>query len=284
MTASTCSRPATCTAAQTASRFVDAAHQHGLGVILDVVYNHLGPDGNYLRDFAPEYFTDRYHTPWGDAINYDGPNSQWVRKLVLDNARYWLSEYHVDGLRLDATHAIFDASPKHILAELAELQAGVLIAETHENDARYLRPVGERGLGIDAVWADDFHHALRRYLAGDHEGYYADFTGTLDEVARTIERGWLYEGQPTPRSGQPRGTAASDRPAWQFVYVIQNHDRVGNRPFGDHLNEQVDLGRYKVASRCCCSCPIRPCCSWAGIPPPRRRSNTSPTISGPGAP
>jgi maltooligosyltrehalose trehalohydrolase len=239
-------------------RFVDAAHRHGLAVILDVVYNHLGPDGNFLRAFSADYFTDRYHTPWGAAINYDGPNSRWVRKLVLDNARYWLREYHVDGLRLDATHAIFDASPRHILAELAELHPGVLIAETHENDVRYLRPVDERGLGIDAVWADDFHHALRRYLAGDHEGYYADFTGTLDEVARTIERGWLYEGQPTPRSGKPRGTAAGDRPAWQFVYVIQNHDQVGNRPFGDRLSAQVDLERYKAASTLLLFLPYTP--------------------------
>jgi maltooligosyltrehalose trehalohydrolase len=231
-------------------RLVDAAHQHGLGVILDVVYNHFGPDGNYLRAYSADYFTDRYQTPWGEAINYDGPNSTWVRKLVLDNARYWLSEYHIDGLRLDATHAVFDRSPKHILAELSEALdgRGLLIAETHENDVRYLRPVVEGGFGMAAVWADDFHHALRRYLLGDHEGYYASFVGTLEEVARCIQQGWLFEGQVMPRTGKPRGTPARDRPAWQFVYVLQNHDQVGNRPFGDRLHHKLDRDRYKAAS------------------------------------
>jgi maltooligosyltrehalose trehalohydrolase len=231
-------------------RFVDAAHQHDLGVILDVVYNHLGPDGNYLRAFSPDYFTHRYHTPWGEAINYDGRNSRWVRKFVLDNARYWLDEYHVDGLRLDATHAIFDHSPKHILAELSETVhgEGVLIAETHENDVRYLRPVEQGGYGIDAVWADDFHHTLRRYLVGDREGYYADYEGTLDEVARTIQLGWL----------KPRGTPAGDQPAWRFVYVIQNHDQVGNRAFGERLHHQLDLERYRAASMLLLFLPYTP--------------------------
>ena len=236
-------------------RFVDAAHNHGLGVILDVVYNHLGPDGNYLRDFSPDYFTDRYQTPWGEALNY---SCTWMRRLVLDNARYWLHEYHADGLRLDATHAIFDASSRHILAELTQtLRASipedrgvVLIAETGENDVRYLRPVDEGGFGLDAVYADDFHHSLRRYLAGDHEGYYADFEGTLAEVARCIEQGWLYEGQPTRRSKlmKPRGTPARDRPAWQFLYVLQNHDQVGNRPFGERLHAEIGVQRFAAAS------------------------------------
>ncbi len=239
-------------------RLVDAAHQHGLGVILDVVYNHLGPDGNYLRAYSNDYFTERYHTPWGDAINYDGPNSQWVRKLVVDNARFWFDEYHVDGLRLDATHAIYDSSATHILAALSKAVDGVLIAETHENDVRYLRSRSDGGFGIDAVWADDFHHTLRRYLVGDREGYYADYVGTLDEVAQCINQGWLYEGQPSPRSGTPRGTVARNQPAQQFVYVIQNHDQVGNRPFGERLNHQVDVERY-TASR------------------PPHRSSTSPT-------
>jgi maltooligosyltrehalose trehalohydrolase len=249
-------------------RFIDAAHQHGLGVLIDVVYNHFGPDGNYLRDFSPDYFSNRHHTPWGEAINYDGPNSQSVRKLVLDNARYWLHEYHVDGLRLDATHAIFDDSNLHLLAELtqavrASLPAGrqvVLIAETSENDVRYLKPVDEGGFGLDAVWADDFHHSLRRYLAGDHEGYYADYAGTLDEVARCIEQGWLYEGQTTPRSGfeTPRGTPARDRPAAQFIYALQNHDQVGNRPFGERLHHQIDLERYRAASTLLLFLPYTP--------------------------
>jgi maltooligosyltrehalose trehalohydrolase len=246
-------------------RFVDAAHRHGLGVILDVVYNHLGPDGNYLRDFSPDYFTDRYHTPWGDAVNFDGPHSERVRRFVLDNARFWITEYHADGLRLDATHAIFDRSSTHILAELtqavraavpAERQT-VLIAETGENDVRYLQPVEAGGFGLDAVWADDFHHSLRRYLAGDHEGYFAGFEGTLEEVARCIRQGWLYEGQPTP-SGKPRGTPARDRPAWQFVYVIQNHDQVGNRAFGERLHHQIGLERFAAASALLLFLPFTP--------------------------
>ncbi len=223
-------------------RFVDAAHDHGLGVLLDVVYNHCGPDGNFLRAYSPDYFTGRYDTPWGEAINFDGPGSDRVRQFVLDNARAWLDEYHVDGFRFDATHAIFDRSARHILGELSETLRSatpkniVLIAETHENDVRYLEPVERGGLGLDAVWADEFHHVLRRYLAGDHEGYYGRFEGTLEELARCIERGWLH------------GTATSGYPAWQFVYVIQNHDQVGNRAFGDRLHHQIDLDRYCAAS------------------------------------
>ena len=248
-------------------RLVDAAHASGLGVLVDVVYNHLGPDGNYLRDFSPDYFTERYHTPWGAAINYDGPRSDWVRKFVLDNARYWLHEYHADGLRLDATHAIFDRSPTHLLAELTRTVRGsldtgrhvVLVAETSENDVRYLKPVDQGGFGLDAVWADDFHHSLRRYLAGDHEGYYANYDGTLDEVARCIQQGWLYEGQATPGgSKKPRGTPAREQPAWQFVYVLQNHDQVGNRAFGERLNHQIDLDRFAAASALLLFLPFTP--------------------------
>ncbi len=249
-------------------RFVDAAHQHGLAVILDVVYNHFGPDGNYLRDFSPDYFTDRHHTPWGEAIDYDGPRANWVRKLVLDSARYWLHEYHVDGLRLDATHAIYDSSPRHLLAELTQTVRGslpperqiALTAETHENDVRYLLPVESGGFGFDAVWADDFHHAVRRYLAGDHDGYYADYAGTLDEVARCIQQGWLYEGQGTPRSGfeKKRGTPARDRPAWQFIYTLQNHDQIGNRAFGERLNHQIDAAVFRAASTLLLFLPYTP--------------------------
>jgi maltooligosyltrehalose trehalohydrolase len=240
---------------QALKRFVNAAHAHELGVILDVVYNHLGPDGNYLRDFSAEYFTDRYHTPWGAAINY---SNRWVRKYVIDNACYWLREYHIDGLRLDATHAIFDPSRTHILAELTQTVRAsmdgerkvVLIAETGENEVRYLESVDAGGFGLDAVYADDFHHSLRRYLAGDGEGYYADYAGTLEEVARIISQGWLYEGQPTPSSNftRGRGTSARTRPAWQFIYAIQNHDQVGNRAFGERLHHQIGIQRFAAAS------------------------------------
>jgi maltooligosyltrehalose trehalohydrolase len=249
-------------------RFVDAAHTHELGVILDVVYNHFGPDGNYLRDFAPEYFTERYHTPWGAAVNYDDRGSEWVRRMMIDNARYWLREYHADGLRLDATHAIYDASSPHILAAItgaARQEAGprksvVLIAETGENDVRYLRSVDEGGFGFDSVYADDFHHTVRRYLAGDHEGYYADYDGTLDEVARCIQQGWLYEGQTTHSSNgeHHRGTPARDQPAWQFLYVLQNHDQVGNRAFGERLPHEIGLERFAAASALLLFLPYTP--------------------------
>jgi maltooligosyltrehalose trehalohydrolase len=235
-------------------RFVDASHQHAIGVILDVVYNHLGPDGSYLRAYSPEYFTGRYQTPWGEAVNYDGTQSARVRQFVMDNARYWLTEFHADGLRLDATHAIFDTSSKHILAEITdEARASVaaerqivLIAETHENDVRYLKPVDEGGFGFDAVWADEFHHILRRYLAGDCEGYYARYAGTLEELAMCIEAGWLH------------GTRARDRPAWQFIYVIQNHDQVGNRAFGERLHQEIDMQRYRAASTLLLFLPYTP--------------------------
>jgi maltooligosyltrehalose trehalohydrolase len=249
-------------------RFVDAAHALDLGVIMDVVYNHFGPDGNYLRDFSRDYFTDQHHTPWGDAINYDGPGSQWVRKFVVDNACYWIREYHVDGLRLDATHAICDTSTTHILAEItrsvraesAPHKSVVLIAETGENDVRYLRPVSVGGFDFDAVYADDFHHSLRRYLARDSEGYYADFDGTLIEVARCIQQGWLYEGQTTRRSNglHRRGTRAREQPAWQFLYVLQNHDQVGNRAFGERLHHQIGLERFAAASALLLFLPYTP--------------------------
>lgn len=234
-------------------RLVDAAHQHGLGVIQDVVYNHLGPDGNYLRAFAPEYFTSRYTTPWGDALNYDGPGSAPVRQFVLENARRWLEEYHVDGLRLDATHAIHDASPRHLLAELAEVahdrpRSALIIAEDHRNDVRFIDPPARGGYGLDAVWADDFHHALHTYLTGEHEGYYADFSGRLEDVGRVIEGGFLYQGQPRPSDGQPRGTTVTDQPARAFVFCIQNHDQIGNRALGERLCHLVDRPRYLLAA------------------------------------
>jgi maltooligosyltrehalose trehalohydrolase len=234
---------------------------------VDVVYNHFGPDGNYLRSFAPEYFTDRYQTPWGDAINYDGPKSHAARKLVVDNALYWIHEYHVDGLRFDATHAMHDGSERHILQELTETVRGsvpvsrqvVLIAETSENDVRYLMPVEQGGYGLDVVYADDLHHSLRRYLVGDHEGYYEDFEGTLSEVARIIRQGWLYEGQPSRHhEGQSRGTPARERPAYQFQVALQNHDQVGNRACGERLNHELDLDRYRAASALLLFLPFTP--------------------------
>jgi maltooligosyltrehalose trehalohydrolase len=235
-------------------RFVNAAHQHGLGVLLDVVYNHFGPDGNYLRTYADAYFTDRHSTPWGEAINYDGPHSEPVRHFVLQNVRYWLHEYHLDGLRLDATHAIVDDSPRHLLSEIAEAvhsvpgRSAVVIAEDHRNLVQQIRPASTGGLGLDGVWADDFHHALRTYLTGEREAYYANYTGQLADVGATIEGGFLFQGQKRPATGELRGTKVTDEPARAFVYCSENHDQVGNRALGERLAHLIDRQRYLVAS------------------------------------
>ncbi|HEU0302613.1 MAG TPA: malto-oligosyltrehalose trehalohydrolase, partial [Longimicrobium sp.] len=249
-------------------RFVDAAHARGLAVILDVVYNHLGPEGNYLHAVTGgQYFTDRHRTPWGDAIDY---GRRPVRELAIQNALHWAHEYHVDGLRMDATHAILDDSPVHLLQELAarvreSLPAGrrfVLIAEDERNERRMLLPPPE-GCGLDAVWADDFHHQLRRHTAGDHEAYFGDFTGTVDDIVRTLRRGWFYEGQESRNHGAPRGTPAEGLPPRAFVHCIQNHDQVGNRAFGDRLTESVPLAVYRAASALLLLSPCTPLL-WMG--------------------
>jgi maltooligosyltrehalose trehalohydrolase len=234
---------------------VDAAHQVGLGVLLDVVYNHLGPDGNYLRSFSKDYFTDHHTTPWGDAINYDGPNARWVRNFVIDNACMWIREYHIDGLRLDATDTIKDDSRPHILQELAETArnaAGdrsiVIIAEDAKNDTGLIRSPESGGYGLDASWADDFHHVMHVALTGGQENYYADYTGTPDEITQTIEQGHLYRGQRSSVTGEPRGTEVTDEPAEAFVFCLQNHDQIGNRPLGERLHHLIDRDRYAVAS------------------------------------
>ncbi|MDQ3412195.1 MAG: malto-oligosyltrehalose trehalohydrolase, partial [Chloroflexota bacterium] len=235
-------------------RLVNAAHEAGLGVIVDVVYNHLGPDGNYLRVFSDDYFTARHQTPWGDGLNFDGANARFVRDFVIDNACYWLAEYHVDGLRLDAIDTIVDDSAPHVLAELsARARAAtprdvVLIGEQASNEVRMVHPVGEGGLGLDAVWADDFHHALRVLLTGEREGYFAGFRGTIAELNRAITGGFIYQGEVEPASGQPRGTTVTTEPATAFVFCIENHDQVGNRAFGERLNHLVSAERYAVAT------------------------------------
>lgn len=235
---------------------IDTAHRHGLAVLLDVVYNHLGPDGNYLRAYSDDYFSTRHATPWGEAINYDGPNCRRVRELVIENARYWLREYHLDGLRLDATHAIFDDSPTPLLAEIvdaAHTEVGAsrkiyLFAEDGRNDVRLIRPREAGGIGLDGVWADDFHHAVHVLVTGEREGYYADYDGSADAVARTITGGFLYQGQHSVFRDAPRGTTVTDEPASAFVFCLQNHDQVGNRAFGERLHHLVDVETYAVAS------------------------------------
>jgi maltooligosyltrehalose trehalohydrolase len=235
-------------------RLVNTAHRLGLGVILDAVYNHFGPAGNYLRAFSDAYFTDRHQTPWGDGINYDGPNSGYVRQFMLDNARSWIREFHIDGLRLDATDTIVDDSPTHILQEIGQQARAVtdrtivVIAEDARNDVRLIRPVEAGGYGLDAVWADDFHHELRVLLTRIDDWYYANYSGGMEDVALALNGGFRFQGQIWSTSGEPRGTRVTDEPAKSFIFCIQNHDQVGNRPFGDRLNHEINFGRYAVAS------------------------------------
>lgn len=265
-------------------RLVDACHARGLGVILDVVYNHFGPEGNYLPTVTGgRIFTERHHTPWGAAINYDGPESGPVRDFVIGNAIHWAREYHVDGLRLDATHAILDDSPIHLLRELTErVRASlpedrhfVVIAEDERNERRLVLPPREGGMGLDAVWADDFHHQLRRLTAGDDEGYFAAFSGSAEDLATTLRRGWYFDGsvhvpgadQEVERrqteTGTSRGTPASGLPPRAFVHCIQNHDQVGNRAMGDRLNHAVSLPTYRAASALLLLSPYTPLL-WMG--------------------
>lgn len=235
-------------------RLVDAAHRAGLAVILDAVYNHLGPDGNYLRAFSPYYFTDRSATPWGEAINFDGPHSRPVRDFICASACRWLAEYHLDGLRLDAVHAIADAGSVHILEELAARARAavprpvVIIAESDANDVRLMRPPAAGGYGLDGVWADDFHHALRVRLTGEREGYYAGYTGTTTEIARAVAEGFVYQGQVSPTTGAARGTRVTDEPASAFVFCLQNHDQVGNRAEGERLTVLADRNSLNAAT------------------------------------
>ena len=223
-------------------RLVDACHRAGLAIVLDVVYNHFGPEGNYLGEFGP-YFNDHYKTPWGTAVNYDGPHSGPVRDFVLDNARLWLEEFHFDGLRLDAVHAIYDLGARHILRDLHETAEQVehatgwtrhIIAESDLNDPRLLWPVERGGYGLDAQWADDFHHAVHSFLTGEVAGYYEDF-GEVGQLARVLERpflyAWNYSRHRCRKHGAPPEGLTGDR----FVVCLQNHDQVGNRARGDRL-------------------------------------------------
>lgn len=237
-------------------RFVDAAHLLGMGVMMDVVYNHLGNEGNYLRMFGP-YFTDKHHTPWGEAINYDQPGSDSVRRYFVENALYWVREYHLDGLRLDAVQTIKDDSPMHILAEIedrvAELASELgreitVIAETDENDESIVRPLERGGDGLDAVWSDDFHHAIHAFFTGERNGYYQDF-GRPEQIVRALNEGFVFQGEPFGFwQGRPRGTTSRHMPAAAHVICIQNHDQVGNRAKGERLTTLVPRGVRSLAA------------------------------------
>ena len=233
--------------------FVQACHARGIGVLLDVVYNHLGPDGNYLAQYGP-YFTDRYKTNWGAAINYDGPHSDPVRGFVIDNALMWLRDYGFDGLRLDAVHAIFSFDAVHVLEELAiavrELGASlgrsfVLIAESDLNDPRVVRPASRGGYGLDAHWADDFHHAVHRFFTGETDGYYGDFQG-LDDVAAALREGYVYQGQYSPHRARRHGRPPKGVGADQIVVCAQNHDQIGNRARGERLSMMLSVPQLKA--------------------------------------
>jgi maltooligosyltrehalose trehalohydrolase len=240
---------------QELAAFVQACHAQGLGVLLDVVYNHLGPDGNYLARYGP-YFTDRCKTAWGEAINYDGPHSDGVRRFIIDNALMWLGDYGFDGLRLDAVHAIFSFEAVHVLEELAiaverlgaELDRSfVLIAESDSNDPRLVQPPVRGGYGLDAHWCDDFHHAIHRFFTGETQGYYADFHG-LEDLATALREGYVYQGQYSAfrrrRHGRPSAGVGAD----QIVVCSQNHDQIGNRAQGERLSMMLDTAQLKAVA------------------------------------
>ncbi|MCF7936680.1 MAG: hypothetical protein K9L28_10115, partial [Synergistales bacterium] len=236
-------------------RLVDACHHRGLAVLLDVVYNHLGPEGNYLREFGP-YFTDRYRTPWGDALNFDGPGSDQVRRFFIENALYWSRCYHIDALRLDAIHAIVDSSACPFLEELAAAarrhaeQQGRpfhLIAETDRNDPTPVRSPEAGGYGMSAQWSDDFHHSVHALLTGERSGYYADF-GPLDRLHKALERTYVLDGCHSVFRRRRHGRPCPDQPPRRFVVAIQNHDQVGNRLRGARLNTLLSFEARKLAA------------------------------------
>jgi maltooligosyltrehalose trehalohydrolase len=236
-------------------RFVDTAHGLGIGVILDVVYNHLGPDGNYLGRYADNYFTDRHQTDWGRAINFDGPDAGPVREYYLANAAYWIEEFQLDGLRLDATQTVFDDSPpgRHILTEIgraarraANGRAVVVVCEDETEVADLCRPTDRGGYGLDGLWNDDFHHAARVALTGKREAYYADFRGTAQELVSAAKHGFLYQGQWYSWQKTRRGRPALDLPPTAFINFLQNHDQVANSGQGLRLHQLTSPGRYRA--------------------------------------
>ncbi len=246
-------------------RFVDRCHAEGVAVCLDVVYNHIGPEGNYLARFGP-YFTDRYHTPWGGALNFDGPDSDEVRAFFIASAVQWIEEFHVDALRLDAIHAIVDQSAQPFLRELAERvracgsRAGrrvVVIAESDLGDPRVVRAAGEGGLGMDAQWLDDFHHALHTVLTGERTGYYRDF-GRIDQLARAYAGGFVYAGEYSAFRRRHHGAPAAGVAPRQFVVYAQNHDQVGNRMLGDRLASSLTFEQLKLAAAAVLLGPFTP--------------------------
>jgi maltooligosyltrehalose trehalohydrolase len=236
-------------------RLVDACHARGIAVVLDVVYNHLGPAGNYLSEFGP-YFTDAYRTPWGTAVNMDGQGSYGARDFVISNALMWLRDYHFDGLRLDAVHAIYDESALHILEELSAAVDGLadelgrdlwVVAESDRNDPRLCRSRESYGYGVSASWDDDFHHALHTVLTRENSGYYVDF-GRVAQLAKVFVDGYVYDGEFSEFRQRRHGRAAQDLSGACFVCCLQNHDQVGNRAFGERIAALVGPDLLKVGA------------------------------------
>ncbi len=247
-------------------RFVDAAHRHGLAVCLDVVYNHLGPAGNYLAEFGP-YFTDAHHTPWGQAVNLDGEGAAEVRAFVVGNALRWLRDFHLDALRLDAVHALIDDSPRHLLAELSDAVGALaervgrplsLIAESDLNDARMVTPTRRGGLGMTAQWADDVHHAVHALLTGERHGYYVDF-GSTDALATALTRVFVHDGGWSTFRGETWGSPVPDNvDGHRFVVFASDHDQVGNRALGDRPSARLDAGGLAIEAALVLCSPFTP--------------------------
>jgi maltooligosyltrehalose trehalohydrolase len=234
-------------------RFIDRAHGTGLAVILDVVYNHFGPDGAYFKEFSDDYFTDRYENEWGQAINFDGKNCAPVREFIIANAGYWIDEFHIDGLRLDATQQIFDASSPHVLEEItrqvresAHGRGTIVVAENEPQHVKLIRPVEQGGYGMDALWNDDFHHSAIVAMTGRNEAYYTDHLGTAQEILSAVKWGYLYQGQRYSWQKQRRGTPAFGIPPAGFINYIQNHDQVANSGLGLRLHQLTSPGRYRA--------------------------------------
>jgi len=233
--------------------FISAAHNAGIGVILDVVYNHLGPSGNFLKAFSPAYFTNKYRNEWGEAINFDGPDSQGVREFFTSNAACWISEYHLDGLRLDATHTIFDSSKTHILAEIskaARRSAGgrniILVAENETQEVRHIVPLKKNGYGLDMMWNDDFHHSAMVALTSQNLGYYTDYRGKPQEFISCAKRGTLFQGQFYKWQKKRRGTPSRGLDQFRFVWYLQNHDQVANSLEGKRVGFLTSPGKYRA--------------------------------------
>ena len=272
-------------------RLVDACHQRGLAVLLDVVYNHLGPCGNYLAEFGP-YFTDRYRTPWGTAVNLDGPDSDEVRRFFIDNALHWIRDFHIDGLRLDAVHALVDISAVHFLEELTNAvhdlgaslgRSAVVVAESDLNDPRLVRSEDAGGYGLDAMWADGFHHALHAALTGERSGYYRDFAA-LECLARALSRGLVYEGQRSAHRRRRHGRPLDGVSGRRLVSFLQNHDQIGNRARGERIAHLAGVEAAKTGAALLLLGPFVPLLfqgeEWAASSPfPYFTDHTDPALA-----